>query len=109
MANVLAAAASQHCYCIHCRLLLHTDTDSFSLLLQSSFFLLTYLQIRDSIMLVTGPDKGRTGRMIGQEIVASRGGATSKKAVIKLNNTLGGIREIKVVPYEMVAKTFQQG
>eukprot|EP00953_Heterococcus_sp_UTEX-ZZ885_P013109 7493-Heterococcus_DN1.PRE.3 len=42
-------------------------------------------------MLVTGPDKGRTGRMIGQEIVASRGGATSKKAVIKLNNTLGGI------------------
>jgi hypothetical protein len=60
-------------------------------------------------MLVTGPDKGRTGRMIGQEIVASRGGATSKKAVIKLNNTLGGIREIKVVPYEMVAKTFQQG
>eukprot|EP00953_Heterococcus_sp_UTEX-ZZ885_P039151 20087-Heterococcus_DN1.PRE.2 len=66
-------------------------------------------KIRDSIMLVTGPDKGRTGRMIGQEIVASRGGATSKKAVIKLNNTLGGIREIKVVPYEMVAKTFQQG
>jgi hypothetical protein len=71
--------------------------------------LFTQSQIRDSIMLVTGPDKGRTGRMIGQEIVASRGGATSKKAVIKLNNTLGGIREIKVVPYEMVAKTFQQG
>ncbi|KAG5176487.1 hypothetical protein JKP88DRAFT_216266 [Tribonema minus] len=68
-------------------------------------------KIRDSIMLVAGPDKGRTGRMIGEEVAVSRVGAASgsKKAIIKLNTTLGGIREIKVVPYEMVAKTLQQG
>ena len=42
---------------------------------------------------------------IGQEVMASKGGASTKKAVIKLNNSVGGIREIKVVPYEMVAKT----
>lgn len=56
-------------------------------------------KIRDNIMLIFGPDKGRTGQMIGQEVTSVT------KAIIKLDNTLGGIREIKVVPYEMVAKT----
>ena len=72
------------------------------------FVFLSYAQIRDNIMLVTGPDKGKVGRMIGQETMNLRGGNTAKKAVIKLDNAVGGIREIKVVPYEMIAKTFQQ-
>jgi hypothetical protein len=71
------------------------------------------VQIRDSIMLVAGPDKGRTGRMIGEEAVAQRGAgaaaaAAARRAIIKLDTKLGGIREIKVVPYEMVAKTVSQ-
>ncbi|CAM9361597.1 unnamed protein product [Laminaria digitata] len=58
-------------------------------------------KIKDNVLLVSGPDKGRTGYMIGVE---------NSKAIIKLETSAAlGMREIKVVPLDYVAKTVEQG
>ncbi|CAM9794229.1 unnamed protein product [Discosporangium mesarthrocarpum] len=67
-------------------------------------------RIKDSILLITGPDKGKTGRMIGVEAPDRSRPQGQGKAIVKLENgsSLGGIREIKVVPLDYVAKTLDQ-
>eukprot|EP00904_Undaria_pinnatifida_P013327 jgi/Undpi1/9124/HiC_scaffold_26.g11582.m1 len=58
-------------------------------------------KIKDNVLLITGPDKGKTGYIIGVE---------SGKAIIKLETSAAvGVREIKVVPIDYVAKTIDQG
>ncbi|CAM9741919.1 unnamed protein product, partial [Chrysoparadoxa australica] len=63
-------------------------------------------KIKDDILLLGGPDKGKTGRITflwptrpPQESIPG-----TKKAIVKLDSQVGGIREIKVVPYNNVAK-----
>jgi len=59
-------------------------------------------EVRDLILLVSGPDKGKTGIMIG---IYKDG---SQKCVVKLDKYRSkyGIREIRVVPFKWVAKRF---
>ncbi|CAM9151913.1 unnamed protein product [Scytosiphon promiscuus] len=62
-------------------------------------------KIKDNVLLLAGPDKGKTGYMIGVE----GGSAVATKAIIKLETSSAlGMREIKVVPLEYVAKTIDQ-
>merc|ERR1711957_781892 len=53
--------------------------------------------VKDLIVLIKGPDKGRTGIVIG---IYPDG---SKTCVVKLNR-YNGLREIKVVPLKLVGK-----
>jgi hypothetical protein len=53
--------------------------------------------VRDLIVLIQGPDKGKTGIMIGQYLDGS------KKCVVKLDR-FKGMREIRVVQDSWVAK-----
>jgi hypothetical protein len=53
--------------------------------------------VRDLIVLIKGPDKGKTGIMIGQYLDGS------KKCVVKLDR-FKGMREIRVVQDSWVAK-----
>lgn len=53
--------------------------------------------VRDLVVLINGPDKGKTGIMIGQYLDGS------KKCVIKLDR-FKGMREIRVVQDSWIAK-----
>ncbi|CAN0369908.1 unnamed protein product [Ectocarpus sp. 6 AP-2014] len=62
-------------------------------------------KIKDNVLLVAGPDKGKTGFMIGVE----GGSLSATKAIVKLETSSAlGMREIKVVPLDYVAKTLDQ-
>eukprot|EP00752_Nemacystus_decipiens_P003091 g2862.t1 len=62
-------------------------------------------KIQDNVLLLAGPDKGKTGYMIGME----GGSMAATKAIIKLETSSAlGMREIKVVPIDYVAKTIEQ-
>jgi len=73
-------------------------------------------KIRDRVLLLGGPDKGRTGVLLGIDVqeVGRRLSSpdtqnlprvVTKKGIVKLDTGLTGSREIKVVPLEVVAKT----
>eukprot|EP00903_Cladosiphon_okamuranus_P016585 g15299.t1 len=63
-------------------------------------------KVQDNVLLLAGPDKGKTGYMIGME---GGGMAVATKAIIKLETSSAlGMREIKVVPLDYVAKTIDQ-
>jgi hypothetical protein len=53
-------------------------------------------KIRDAVILIQGPDKGKTGRIIGAE--------GQERLIVKLNNKVGNISEIKVIPSGYAAK-----
>ncbi|CAM9190489.1 unnamed protein product [Ascophyllum nodosum] len=60
-------------------------------------------KIKDNVLMLAGPDKGKTGYMIGME------NNPAAKAIIKLESSAAlGVREIKVVPMDYVAKTVEQ-
>uniref|UniRef100_A0A7S3Y3I2 Uncharacterized protein n=1 Tax=Heterosigma akashiwo TaxID=2829 RepID=A0A7S3Y3I2_HETAK len=64
-------------------------------------------KIKDLVLLTAGPDKGKTGTLIGLEETLGSKGEKKKSGIVKLDNTIGRvskIREIKVVPYAIVAK-----
>jgi len=56
-------------------------------------------EIRDKVLLISGPDKGKVGTLIGVE----RG--PKESGIVKLDNTVGTTKEIKLVPYASIAKT----
>lgn len=65
-------------------------------------------QIKDKIMVITGPDKGRTGLMIGKELAKVEETERPLNAFIKFDGGIGEgedkLQEIKLVPYGYVAK-----
>ncbi|CAM9323754.1 unnamed protein product [Ectocarpus fasciculatus] len=62
-------------------------------------------KIKDNVLLLAGPDKGKTGYVIGME----GGSLSATKAIVKLETSSAlGMREIKVVPLDYVAKTLDQ-
>lgn len=65
-------------------------------------------QIKDKIMVITGPDKGRTGLMIGKELAQKDVSDRPLNAFIKFDGGIGEgedkLQEIKLVPYGYVAK-----
>jgi len=67
-------------------------------LLSSPYFSLS--SSRDAVLLIAGPDKGRTGVLIGIEQAAQ----SARKGIVKLDSTITGVREIKVMPMSLIAK-----
>lgn len=65
-------------------------------------------QIKDPILLIAGPDKGRTGVMIGKEFATDGSRERPVNAFIKFDGGIGEgvdkLQEIKLVPYGYVAK-----
>mmetsp|Transcript_28637 Transcript_28637/g.71453 ORF Transcript_28637/g.71453 Transcript_28637/m.71453 type:complete len:346 (+) Transcript_28637:104-1141(+) len=59
-------------------------------------------KIRDQVLLLRGPDKGKTGILLGVE--GDEVAKVKRKGVVKLDTKVGSIRELKVVPYAFIAK-----
>ena len=62
-------------------------------------------QTRDAVLIMQGPDKGRTGMLIGVEQTDP---TLKKKAIVKLDNLATGVREIKVMPFGLIAKRLDE-
>lgn len=62
-------------------------------------------QTRDAVLIMQGPDKGRTGMLIGVEQTDP---TLKKKAIVKLDNQATGVREIKVMPFGLIAKRLDE-
>lgn len=58
--------------------------------------------IRDNIVLLQGPDKGRKGTVLW-----ITKGEKTQIAIVKLEAELSGHREVKAYPYSLVAKTIE--
>jgi hypothetical protein len=59
--------------------------------------------ISDSIVLLKGPDKARKGTVLW----VSKGKKLNPVAIVKLEDTGSGHREVKSYPYSLVAKTIE--
>jgi len=64
--------------------------------------------IKDKVILLMGPDKGRTGLMIGRELANKDGKQIVVNAFVKFDGGIGEgadkLKEIKLVPYDYIAK-----
>jgi len=65
-------------------------------------------RIKDRVLLIAGPDKGKTGMMIGREFAKDAKDEKPVNAYVKFDGGIGEggqrLQEVKLVPYGFVAK-----